>query len=245
MKTLNSFLVLVFMVVMTIQTYAQEMGVPVAPKPGVAKPVSTAINETAKVDPSGVGPFMVHTELSGIENQIYIGAHWPVGRILLRDGSKIDDYNLRYNLLADQMQFIAGKDTLAFASPLELNTVTFDDHTFVYETYQCENFVRQGYFELLEPGKNKLLLKRFVSFQVHDKNVVAPGTESYIVDQCYFISRPGKPAFKIMCNKKSVLTNFPEHKAELEAYIKATGNKVRTTDDLRKVVSYYNSLEGK
>jgi hypothetical protein len=46
-----------------------------------------------------------------------------------------------------------------------------------------------------------------------------------------------------MCSKKSALVAMDDRKNELEEYLKKTGNKVKTLDDLKKMVEYYNSLE--
>ncbi len=244
MKTTVMILVSVFMVASAIKTFAQGVsGRSTDPKSSYSKTDATRVRN-AQAMPSGGGMPGEKFKLTGVEGQIYIGLDWPAGTVVLRDGGIINDYLLRYDILADQMQFISGKDTLAFASPKELSTVTFDGHTFIYETFQCENTIRQGYFELIEPGKNKLLLKRLVTYEVPDAK--QPENESatkYYIDECYFISSPGKLASKVLCNRKSVLTLLNEHNAEIEEYLRITGNKVKTTDDLRKVVAYYNALD--
>lgn len=178
------------------------------------------------------------------KGQVYVGNNWSIGTIVFRDGAVIDKYYLRYNLLTDQIQFIEGKDTLVFTNPLELNTVSFDGHTFIYETYTCIDRICQGYFELIVPGKNKLMLKRLVTSQKQDSKY--PDNESltkYHVDECYFISKPGMPANKLACNRKSALTILNEHSDDISEYLRITGNKVRTIDDLKLLVSYYNSLD--
>jgi hypothetical protein len=176
--------------------------------------------------------------------QIYVGSDWPQGTIILRDGTKMDKYFLRYNFLTDKVQFIAGTDTLTFVNPDELSSITFGGHTFIYESYQYDTIIRQGYFELIVPGKNKLMLRRFVTSQKQDSKY--PDDESltkYQVDECYFISKPGMPANKLACNRKSVLTFLNDHDADITEYLRITGNKVRTIEDMKLLVSYYNSLD--
>jgi len=178
------------------------------------------------------------------KGQIYIGSDWPPGTVVLRDGTVLDKYNLRYNLLTDQIQFVAGKDTLPFVNPDDISTVTFGGHTFIYETYQYDTILQQGYFELIVPGKNKLMLRRLVTSQKPDSKY--PNDESltkYQVDECYFISKPGMPANKLACNRKSVLTFLNDHDEDISEYLRITGNKVRTIEDLKLLVSYYNSLD--
>jgi len=243
MKTTTLFMLFVFMFAFSIGTFAQGTGTKADPRTTLqSKEITTSRAE--KSAPSGGGLPGSRLDLNGVEGEIYVGESWPAGTIVLRDGGKIENYLLRYNILVDQMQFITGKDTLAFASPQELSTLTFDKHTFIYEAYQCDKTIRYGYFELIEPGKNKLLLKRLVTFEMPDaKNPVDTDATKYFIDECYFISKPGKAAYKIMCNRKSALSVLNDHQDEIDEYLRITGNKVKTPDDLKKLVSYYNTLD--
>lgn len=244
MKTTAIILYSVFMVFETIHVFAQDVsGARTDLKSATVKTGSTR-NREAFNSPLGGGAPTDKFRFTGVEGQIYVGSGWPAGTVVLSEGEVINKYLLRYDILSDQMQFIDGKDTLAFASPKELNSVSFEGHTFIYEPFQCENTIRQGYFELIEPGRNKLLLKRSVTYEVPDaKNPSDIQAKKYYIDECFFISKPGKIASKVMCNRKSVLTLLNEHNAEIEEYLRVTGNKVKTVDDLRKVVSYYNALD--
>jgi hypothetical protein len=88
------------------------------------------------------------------------------------------------------------------------------------------------------------MLRRFVTNQKRDSKF--PDDESltkYQVDECYFISKPGMPANKLACNRKSVLTILNDHDEDIAEYLRITGNKVRTIEDLKNLVSYYNSLD--
>lgn len=219
----------------------------------VAQNVSTAANPKAKSDQvekkssggqsgvsEGLGTYIQRNDIKGEKGSIFMGENWPLGLIVLKNGKIIDNYNLRYNLLADQMQFIAAKDTLAFASPGEIETVMFDGHTFVFQTYVCDQSLKQGYFEILEHGNNKLLLKRAVTYHLNNNDALAKN--DFVIENCYFIAKGNKPAEKIACNKKKVLAVLDSHKPEIEVYLKKTGNKVKNETDLRQLVAYYNSL---
>jgi hypothetical protein len=243
MKTTVLIFLALFMVALTIKTTAQVTGTNPIPKT-TALPNEVSRNPDADKGPATPGSRSPRLRLDGTESPIYIGDDWPLGTVLLRDGGKIDTYHLRYNLLADQMQFINGKDTLAFASPHELITLAFGGHTFVYETYQCENVIREGYFELLVPGINKLLQKKVVTYLIPDGNDPDNAASTkYLTEDNYFISKPGQPATKLLCNRKSALSVLNKHNTEIEEYLRITGNKVRNIEDLKKLVTYYNSLE--
>lgn len=243
MKTTVLIVLAVFMVVAATKTNAQVSGTKSNPKASPAN-TETPRKQGAYVTATSSSSINSKSQLKGVEGKIFIGDNWPSGKVVLRNGGVIDTYFLRYNLLSDQMQFISGKDTLAFASPEELNTVAFDGHTFIYENYQCDKTIRQGYFEVVVPGKNKLLLKRLVTYEIPDaQNPDAGSSTKYMVDECYFISKPGQPANKMICNRKSALAELNDHSEEMEEYLRITGNKVRNPEDLKKMVIYYNSLD--
>lgn len=243
MKTIILFMFFVFMCAINIKTSAQGTSSKADPRTTLQSKEIATSHEQKSMSPGGGLPES-KIELNGVEGEIYVGEDWPAGTIILRNGEKIDNYLLRYNILIDQMQFIVDKDTLAFALPQELSTLTFDNHTFVYEAFQTDNTIRYGYFELIEPGKNRLLLKRSVTFEMPDaKNPVDEAATKYFVDECYFISKPGKVSYKIMCNRKSALSVLNEHQDEIDEYLRITGNKVKTPEDLKKLVSYYNTLD--
>ena len=243
MKTTIATVLFVFMVVFTIKTFAQGAGVKADPRTTLQNKEAATSRADQSSSPGGGLPAS-KLELTGIEGKIYVGEDWPAGKVVLSDGGVIDTYRLRYDILVDQMQFIAGKDTLAFSVPQELKTITFNDHTFIYQAYQCDNTIKFGYFEVIEPGKNQLLLKRIVTYEMPDaKDAKGNIATKYFIDECYFINKPGKPSYKIMCNRKSALTVLNEHQNEIDEYLKITGNKVKTPDDLKKLVAYYNTLD--
>jgi hypothetical protein len=193
---------------------------------------------------AGTGLDMIGTGLEGKAGSIYLGNDWPEGELFLKGGKMIENYRFRYDIYSDQMQFITGNDTLAFASPSELSSISFSGMTFVYEPYECNGMLMKGYFEMQVPGKKQLLLKRSITFHMPDEGENAVLTEdNYLVGECYFIKSANQPARKIMCSKKQALVTMDDKKAELEEYMKKTGNKVKTPNDLKKMVEYYNTLE--
>lgn len=241
MKTIEITFFAVLLLCISNMAVGQNVGKKANPKVISAQKQETTTGGGQVGVNQGSSSLLFYSDLKGEKSSIYLGEDWPLGTIVLRNGKIIDNYNLRYNLLADQMQFIAAGDTLAFATPSEIETVMFDGQSFVYCTYLCDKSLKQGYFEILEPGNNKLLLKRMVTYHLNNgDNVDSKG--EFLISSCYFIAKGNQPAEKIACNKKKALMVLDEHKSEIQAYVKKTGNKVKTEDELRKLVVYYNSL---
>jgi hypothetical protein len=211
-----------------------------------AKPVSVQkpTGTSAGRGSSETGLRPVEVTLEGVEGNVYLGEDWPTGILTLKDGKTINDFRFRYDIYSDQMQYISGKDTLAFAAPSELKSVVFNDRTFTYEPYECNSILMKGYFQILTPGKTQLLLKRSVSYHLpEEEKAPVEANETFLITECYFIKKGNLPAHKVLCSRKDVLIELNDKKAEMEDYLKKTGNKVRTVEDLKKMVAYYNSLE--
>ena len=159
------FLVSVIMVVSTINIFVQVTGTKAYLKSSPVKPEvkidQNLADQTADLQNQNLKS---NTE----KGQICIGNDWSMGKIVLRDGVVIDSYHLKYNILDDQLAFIEGIDTNVYTNPKELSIVTFSGHTFVYENYQTDIEIREGYFEIIVPGKNKLMLRRVVTKQKPD-----------------------------------------------------------------------------
>lgn len=206
-------------------------------------PMSTAGTSGSGDVMSGTALQLNDITLEGDAGSLYVGNDWPIGILTLKGGKMIENYRFRYDIYADQMQFIAGTDTLAFASPTELYSVTFGDKTFVYEPFECSGALMKGYFQLIVPGKKQLLLKRTVMYHLDEDKGSGKESETYLVSECYFIKSGNQPAHKVMCNRKNALVAMEDRKNELEEYLRLTGNKVKNLGDLQRMVEYYNSIE--
>ncbi len=239
MKTRALFLTIIASVLMIGQAWAQQKQADA----NRARQSSTAASSSSTEIVAGTGLQLSEAGLEGDASSLYIGNDWPEGVLILKGGKKIDDYRFRYDIYSDQMQFISGKDTLAFASPGEVHSVSFDNKTFVYEPYECTGMLMKGYFELLVPGKKQLLLKRTVTYHLPENAEGVEGKETYLVSECYFIKTGVHPAQKIMCNRKGALEEMGDRKDEMDDYLKKTGNKVKNLQDLKAMVEFYNSLE--
>jgi len=204
---------------------------------------SASSTSTGPQATTGTGLQLREIALEGEAGNMYVGNAWPLGRLVLRDGKIIDNYRYRYDIYADQMQFISDNDTLAFSAPAEMETVTFDGMTFLYSYYECTGMLMKGYFELLVPGRKQLLLKRSVTYHLEEDNMRPEiQKETYLITETFFFKTGNQPAQKLLCSRKAALDAMSDHKKELDDFLKKSGNKVRTPDDLKKLVIFYNSL---
>jgi hypothetical protein len=242
MKTTTICLMVFSVLLIANFSMAQQKGVKSNKNAGISNssPSSSSGAEVA----AGTGIQLSEIPLEGEPGNLYIGEKWPKGLLLLKDGNKIDNYRYRYDVYADQMQFISDNDTLAFAAPSEMKMVTFDDMSFIYSSYECTGMLMKGYFEQLVDGKKQLLLKRTVTYHLPGVNDEADGLkDTYLITTTCFLKDGIHPAQKLLINRKSALEAMSDHRKDMEDFLQKTGNKVRTVDDLKKMVTYYNTLK--
>jgi len=218
---------------------------------GNKSPVKQSVKENPKRSPGSKALTKVQDTFNktninlNSDSSHFVGCDWPTGILVYKDGSINDNYRFRYDIAADLIQFIADKDTLIFASPDVINTLILGSHTFIYEYYTCDDSIqiKKGYFELIEPGKNKLLLKRIAHNRFDGLNNPALFNTKKHIDNWYYISKSGQPAFKISFNRKFILSVLDHNTEEIEEFLRITENKLKDIEDLKKLVSYYNSLD--
>ncbi|NVO20724.1 MAG: hypothetical protein HXX13_13565 [Bacteroidetes bacterium] len=193
---------------------------------------------------SGTGLILRNEMLEGSEGNIYLGELWPKGKLILKDGEIKDNYLFRYDVYADQMQFIKGKDTLAFASPAEIKSVTFDGMTFIYAPYECTGMLMKGYFEVLSEGRKQLLLKRTISYHLKaDASLPSDQKDTYLINESYFLKEGNMPAQKLLPDRKDVLIALNDRKKEVDSFLRKNSNRLKTKGDLIQLMDYYNSLK--
>jgi hypothetical protein len=193
-------------------------------------------------DNSGSGIYNTKTNL-GEETSIYFN-DWSPCEVVLKDKSIITDRLLRYDIYHRQMQFILQSDTAAFGEPDEVESITFENNTFIYDEIKCKNGNRKDYLELLVDGESRLLLYRCITQKfIGDCNT--PGSENtntqYYQTIKYFISKNGNVAVPLPESKNEVIELLSDKNKDIKSFIK--DNKIKLTDetDLKKLIEYYNS----
>jgi hypothetical protein len=181
--------------------------------------------------------------LSSENAACYLEPGWVPGKVMLNDNTLMDNILLRYDLYHQQLQFIRGEDTLAFAKPEEVNNFTLDGKNFIYAEYQLDNIIDKGYFEILADGNCKLLLRRTVEYHVTPETNPNLEEDLYIRECTYYISKNGETAKPVRACRSGVLCAFKDKEDQVKKFMKDNGMKMNTCEQLKEVVAYYNSLQ--
>ena len=240
MKTLIKFTAGLFCLLAFIQAGAQ---VSENPRNVKSNPTISTVGSNSNQDISSGGGSYVGTKQDlGEECSMYLNNKWVRGDVTLKDKTVISDRLLRYNMYNQQMEFIDGSDTAAFGSPIEISSLDFDNHNFIYTDFICHNEQKSGYFEVLVDDNCKLLLYRCIKYK-YVEECADPNTEfvkeSYYLENKYFIAKENKPAIQIPEKKKNVIELLSD-KEDIKSFIKENKIKVYLEDDLKELISYYN-----
>lgn len=148
----------------------------------------------------------------------------------------------RYDIYANEIQFMQNGTLQAIADPGIIDSVTIGDYTLIYAMTDIQKG-RGSYFELVLDGKCKLLSKKEVDFieAVPAKAYSDPKPARFDRDEdTYYIVKDHREAYKI--NRRNILKILSEHEAEIEQYIKEENLSYSSREDMVRLITLYNSL---
>lgn len=196
---------------------------------------------------------------AALKNDVYRFPTFQTGKVYLPNG-RSQTALLNLNLLTDQIQFIdEHQDTLTILSPDALSHVEIDTSKFVY--------YNNGFLEMLQEYGHVLLAvsqklkiadiqkegaygsknsaasiasigtgftdKLRYTPKVYDDMLINLNQAFYLLD---------KEANVSLVNKRNVQKAFPEHKAEISAFIKEHKTNFKQEQDIRLLLTYINAL---
>ena len=171
---------------------------------------------------------------------MFLSDAFTEGIVELSGGITYEPVLLRYNLYFQQMQFIRGGDTLAFASPGELENVVLGDRNFIYSAFKNRKMLDSSYFEVISNGKCLLLKHHYIKY--HFSEADTPYEEEYVYLTSLYVKKGPEPAVALRKCKKAVCCAFPDKKEEIKDFIKTNNLKMRHTEDIMLVIEYYNRI---
>lgn len=124
---------------------------------------------------------------------------------------------------------------------VELNYKTFVYKTFIDENKEVvEGFLELFYFDeyisIFKRYRKKLDLPKKAETSLH-KDI--PGR--FVDKNSFFVSK-GLQIVVLPENRKTIINFFPNHKEELEHYIKNERLRFKKEEDVKKLIRYYKSL---
>ena len=193
------------------------------------------------IDPGMVNPELLHGKPAEISGDPFLISDWVMGTVADIDGKKFENVLLRYQAFDDVL--IIKLDNKEFVISKKLaKSFTFSVGS---KAYFFEKVTLERDFKYLEP-----IYKQTLSFYKQYKKVVtAKGNtynggvkSSYTPAEAYFASDENKQVKEFKLNKKGVLALFPSYKGKIEAYLRKEKGKIKTEEDVKKVLKFIESI---
>lgn len=155
--------------------------------------------------------------------------------------------NLRYNAYDDEMEFKEGDDVY-FTNKEEGLKIDFPGHK---KTYQCLNYSydnknRFGYLVLLVDNQKYSLFKREkIELLKGEKSPNAYSKDAndyYAKEKDVYLIKKDNTFSKLPKNQKEFINDFSLNKTEFDKFIKANKLNFSKEEDLKKIITYLNSL---
>lgn len=180
---------------------------------------------------------------STIKGTPYLSDDFTQGEIYTKD-SILYKALLRFNIYEDEIEFKSDSVIRWIAEPQDIVYVKIDKSVFIYIHPDKKRNKKGFYYELLEGGKCKLLLRRnaeFLPAEPAKPYIDAKPARFSMINSTYFLQIDnGLP--QSITNRKSIENAFPEKSSVITRYIKKEKISIKEKEDLIKLVKYYNSM---
>jgi hypothetical protein len=176
------------------------------------------------------------------QSGMFLDPQWTAGYVVLGEKSVFDDLLLRYDLYHQQFHFIRNGDTMAFSRPEELLMINMGGRRFIYTEFEDNGAIRKGFFEQMSDEDCRLLARHTVKYHMDPGSRPRLDEDLYVQECQYYVKKKSDPARPVRICRKGVLCAFRDKEDQIKAFMDDNGIKMKTCDELRQVVDYYNSL---
>lgn len=207
-------------------------------------------NNSKKVNDKDIKVIIVDPNLKGSP---YANQNFIKGEVIDKQNNKKIDVYLRYRIIDDVIQVKSNStnNNIYILSRSPKNEALIGQSLYLFlENYPIQmNGTSNGYALVLNSiNKSAILLKRQVQEYIASKeaeNSYSSNTPAKLNTSTYYFIKINDEIIQIEPHKKRAADAFPDHKKELENYIKDKKLKFRGDDeekDLIELIEYYNTL---
>jgi len=185
-----------------------------------------------------------HLTIKDIQGSPYLDSQYKVGTVLTTDDVLYTDIPLRYNCFDGVMEFEKDKESYDLKPESKMKRIQFGGQIFAYKNYEADKGTSKTYFEILFEGKATLCVRYSVKFYEAEALQGFSDPKPARFDdfsKTYYISVDNSPAKKFS-NSKKLIEIFSGKQKEVESFISKQKLSVNKVEDLKKIVTFYNSL---
>lgn len=167
----------------------------------------------------------------------FLDDDWIGGVMFTNDSASINGYTYRYNIYTDQIEL------RSLVDPFSIEVLSIGTKKFIYsEFYLVDGSMDEGYFELIENGDCKVLLRRSVKYSQMTKDIEGYGSEeSTSIEENLFIKKGNDPAKKIEKTKEFLADIFSDKEKAVD-YMNNKTILFMTEKKVIELINYYNKI---
>ena len=185
-----------------------------------------------------------HLKMADIQGSPYLDPEYKIGTILTDKDVVYKNIPLRYNCYFDVLEIRKNNKSYDLIPKTEVKRAEFGGQVFAYKAFESDGHTDYCYFELLAEGKATLCVHVSVKFFDRErlKGFANPKPARFDgLTEIYYISLGNSPAQKILSYKK-LINVLSDKKSEVDSFIDKQKLSVNKGEDLKKIVTFYNSL---
>jgi len=176
---------------------------------------------------------------------------WNQGTIYLKDGTKAENFPLKFNVYENQLIFNYNDQALSVQNPVkEFVIATSGDATATKMAFRCgylpiEKNDEKTFYQVLQDGP-VALLKQIKKMVV--TNVTYGGAENvreFSTTEAYFVAMPKGDLARISKSRSSLIDALGDRQGKLDAWMRANNNKGKTEADLMAAIKAWNENQWK
>ena len=179
-----------------------------------------------------------------VEGSPYLDPELIKGYVKFRLGDTAD-YFLRYNIYADEMEYLDGDKLFVINNPDQVDVVAVNNHELYYTTYKFRNSFKKGFLEKLVDGHYALYIKYNIDYE--KRKEARSSYEKPIPDRfvkkspTWYCSIDNGPIKNFENDNSGLEELFRQDYPDVKAYIKSEKLKLRKPEDVIKLFEYFNS----
>ncbi len=158
----------------------------------------------------------------------------------------------RYNLYAQEFEMVYDRDTFAIVAPFNVASISVSNKKFIHGFFVkkglTQDYLGSSYFEVLNEGECRLLLRHAVKIKGGNApvtyNWANAGTDSFVhYSQLFYQKQDGSEILPLKKRKKVLKELFGQRYEMVIGYMKARHLKFKNQEDLTEIFTFYNSRE--
>lgn len=179
----------------------------------------------------------------------YLYPKFVKGHVLQQNDTYYNDMELNYDVLSDKLVFLKEGQEMAFKLPIkEFQIIKSATAPVKLEVYRngfpaSGSFTDKSFYQVINDGKVMVLRKPVKSITESTPYGSAKVQKNIVNGEQYFIFKDGKMD-KIKKDKKDLLSALSDKKDQLDEFIKTKKLNLKSDDDIKALLDYYNSLSG-